>query len=86
MHGRLLRTVATSGQVTVDRHGHLHGFEIAQGIAASVTWRQGVFDHGLEAVLTLGRALPHVIIELQIGPIDGPSAADFFGGQPFLFD
>jgi hypothetical protein len=80
MHGRLLRAVATGGQVAVNRHGHLHGFEIAQGIAAGVAWRQGVFDHGLEAVLTLGRALPHVIVELQIGPVDEPSAPEFFGG------
>ncbi len=68
------------GHLTVNGGRDLHGFEIAQGVAALLAWGQRVFDYRFEAGLFLGRALLYGLINLHIGTLDHPAATHFPGG------
>ena len=66
--------------LTVNGGRDLHGFEIAQSVAALLAWRQRVFDHRFETGLFLGRPLLYGLVNLHISALDHPAATHFPGG------
>ena len=79
MRRRFAPALTACRHLPVNGGGDLHGFEIAQGVAALLAGCQRVFDHRFEVGLFLGRELLYGLVNLHIGALDHPAATHFPG-------